>query len=285
MRCRHKLTPPHESGPILAPARIRCFRRKLTGFCSLDVFSLVVVNGFIVIKASCWGWSALDPLWLVLITLLLLMVVHARTERVHSALRARLDGAVGREAALRAELAEANTDYLTGLPMRRSIYRHLDGAPPDTELTVVFVDADGLKAINDRLGHGAGDEFLVAIAGRLSAVCVPGDVLVRLGGDEFAFATTQTAGVIDAALTSALHAPVVIAGHLMPLLVSVGIVRSVGGDAHTALGCAEAAMRTAKRQRSFVEHYRADRDGIPFRHGVRPTIRLRDQQPERPAGP
>jgi diguanylate cyclase (GGDEF)-like protein len=215
----------------------------------------------------------------------MMLDVHVRTQRVHRGLREQVDAAVHRESLLRAELVEANTDHLTGLSTRRFIYRHLDDAASDTDVTVVFVDADGLKAINDRLGHGAGDDHLAVIAGRLSAATVADDVLVRLGGDEFALASARTPDQVAAALTAALHAPTVIAGQLIPLRVSVGIVRTPGGDAHTALSCAEAAMRTAKRHRSFIEHYRANRDGKPLPRGVRPAIRPRDQRPDTPAGP
>ena len=186
--------------------------------------------------------------------------------------------AVRREQALLAELAEANTDAVTGLPTRRFVYRHLNDTPTDTAVTVAFCDADGLKAINTRLSHSAGDDYLAALAQRLSHVVGPDDILVRLGGDEFAIATTQPAGALAAALGRALDASVVIAGETMPLRVSVGLFPTTGGDAHTALGCAEAAMRTAKQRRSFIEHYDPDRDGIPLPAGIRPTIRPRDQR-------
>lgn len=184
-----------------------------------------------------------------------------------------------REQALRADLVEANTDAVTGLPTRRFVYRHLNATPTDTAVIVAFCDADGLKAINTRLSHAAGDGYLAALAERLSHTLLPNDVLVRLGGDEFAIATSQPPHQLAAALARALHEPALIAGVAMPLLISVGIFPTTGGDAHTALGCAEAAMRTAKKRRSGIEHYDPYRDGIPLPRGVRPTIRPRDQQP------
>jgi diguanylate cyclase (GGDEF)-like protein len=159
---------------------------------------------------------------------------------------------VRREQALLAELAEANTDAVTGLPTRRFVYRHLNDTPADTAVTVAFCDADGLKAINTRLSHTAGDDYLAALTHRLSHVVGPDDLLVRLGGDEFAIATTQAAGPLAAALARALHAPAVIAGETMPLRVSVGLFPTTGGDAHTALGCAEAPC-VPKQRRRFIE--------------------------------
>ncbi|MGI5185499.1 GGDEF domain-containing protein [Dactylosporangium sp. CA-152071] len=186
-----------------------------------------------------------------------------------------------REHALLAELAEANTDGVTGLRTRRFIYRHLDATPTDTAVTVAFCDADGLKAINTRLSHAAGDGYLAALAERLAHALLPDDLLVRLGGDEFAIATSQPPHQLAAALARALqHETALIAGEAMPVLASVGIFPTTGGDAHTALGCAEAAMRTAKQRRSCIEHYDPCRDGIPLPRGVRPAARPRDQQPQ-----
>jgi diguanylate cyclase (GGDEF)-like protein len=261
-----------------SPTR-RAYLREFADRFSRDITSTLTTQTVIVAKVLVFGWSTLDLLWLVT-TALMMLVVHVRTLRVHRELRAELDAAAHRESLLQAELTDAKTDHLTGLSTRRFIYRHLNDTAAETDLTVAFVDVDGLKAINDRLGHGAGDDHLAAIAGRLSAASIPGDVLGRLGGDEFVLATARMPDQVAAALTSALHAPTVIAGELMPLRVSVGIVRTAGGDAHTALSCAEAAMRTAKRRRSFIEQYRADRDGIPLPRGVRPAIRPRDQQPD-----
>ncbi len=85
----------------------------------------------------------------------------------------------------------AATDPLTGLPNRRAflIAAHVEleraqrlGQP----LTVAYLDLDGFKALNDRLGHQAGDSILSAMATRLRAVIRAFDLPVRVGGDEFA---------------------------------------------------------------------------------------------------
>jgi diguanylate cyclase (GGDEF)-like protein len=250
------------------------------------VYLPLAVQALFLAKVLVFGWQTRDLAW-VGFTVSALLLAHVDAAHERRVWFTELDAAAAREARLlamlaetSAELASANTDDLTGLLTRRFIYRHLDRAPAAPDLTVAFVDADGLKAINDRLGHAAGDELLAAIAARLHTACGPGDMLVRLGGDEFALASTRPPDAVTDALTAAMHAPAVIAGHPMPLRISIGIVVTAGGDAHTALGCAEAAMRTAKRSGSFIERYRANRDGIPVPRGVRPAIRLRDQPPE-----
>ena len=83
----------------------------------------------------------------------------------------------------------AATDPLTGLPNRRSFFERLqaelvrnDGQP----LSVAILDANGLKALNDELGHAAGDEALLKIGEVLQAGVRDGDLVARIGGDEFA---------------------------------------------------------------------------------------------------
>mgnify|MGYP001038514659 FL=1 len=90
-----------------------------------------------------------------------------------------------------AELAAyASTDTLTGLPNRRTLIdalrRLLAQCEREGRSTLVgFIDMDGFKKINDTHGHDVGDEFLSAMAGRLSASLRASDVLARFGGDEF----------------------------------------------------------------------------------------------------
>jgi diguanylate cyclase (GGDEF)-like protein len=85
----------------------------------------------------------------------------------------------------------ASIDELTGLANRRAWYRGLDEALARTSrsgrpLSVVVLDLDGLKEINDRNGHQAGDKLLVEVARRWASALRPTDLLGRIGGDEFA---------------------------------------------------------------------------------------------------
>jgi diguanylate cyclase (GGDEF)-like protein len=223
--------------------------------------------------------SSIGAVSVAVLAIIQLVLIHLAAADRHRDLIA---GTEAREQALLAELADANTDDLTGLLTRRFIYQHLTATNADIPVTVAFCDADDLKAINTRLSHAAGDDYLLAITERLTTVVIPGDTLVRLGGDEFAIATTQTPDQLTAALIEALYEPAVIAGETLPVRISVGIFPSTGGDAHTGLGCAEAAMRTAKQHHSGIERYDPDRDGTPLPKGVRPTIRRRDQRPTIP---
>jgi len=115
-------------------------------------------------------------------------------------------------ALVRAELVDrleeqATTDELTGLPNRREWYRQLDGALVRAEragqpVSVVMLDVNGLKAVNDRDGHAAGDRLLRGVASRWSGALREQDVLGRVGGDEFAVmldgaGSAEAADVVD----------------------------------------------------------------------------------------
>lgn len=89
-------------------------------------------------------------------------------------------------------LYDAFHDALTGLPNRTLLIEHLDQAMGRAQrangylFSILFIDIDRFKVVNDSLGHGAGDELLVAFGERLQRAVRGGDVVARLGGDEFA---------------------------------------------------------------------------------------------------
>ncbi len=80
----------------------------------------------------------------------------------------------------------ATHDFLTGLANRSMIQPEFTRMSGDGNLTVVCLDLDGFKSVNDRYGHAAGDELLKQVAQRLRAGTRESDVVFRLGGDEFA---------------------------------------------------------------------------------------------------
>ncbi len=149
---------------------------------------------------------------------------------------------------------QAYHDALTGLP-NRSLFTERVGdalAAGSAGTTVLFVDLDDFKTINDTLGHSAGDELLVAVAERVRACVRPGDLAARLGGDEFGILLER--GADDAAeqiairLVEALRAPFVLSGREMQVHASIGIA-SGSFDARTAdelLSNADVAMYNAK---------------------------------------
>ena len=116
---------------------------------------------------------------------------------------------------------------------------------------VLLVDLDDFKLVNDTMGHGTGDELLVAVAGRLTAALRPDDVAARLGGDEFAILIQGAANAteieeIAARVVDALAAPLdVVAG--MTTSVSVGVATTPGARSSAEmLSQADLALYAAK---------------------------------------
>lgn len=132
---------------------------------------------------------------------------------------------------------QALHDPLTGLANRVLFVDRLSHAlvrrGADEGVAVLFVDLDEFKAINDTLGHGAGDELLRMVAERLSTVLRSEDTACRLGGDEFAFlleeAPPERALDVAGRILAALDEPFEIGGHTATLSASIGI--ATGGRA------------------------------------------------------
>ncbi|WP_191969978.1 diguanylate cyclase [Methylobacterium planeticum] len=147
-------------------------------------------------------------------------------------------------------------DSLTGLANRPAVERTLgtlcaDPAAPD--FAVLYIDLDGFKAVNDTHGHGAGDQLLIAVAGRLRGAARPTDVVARLGGDEFVVLARDLdrEGSVRLArrIVQALGRDVLLAD-LPPIRIggSVGIAcaGSEPRDAVALLGQADGALYRAK---------------------------------------
>jgi diguanylate cyclase (GGDEF)-like protein len=205
-----------------------------------------------------------------------LVVAAAAAERRARLVRLERDVAAVRVAVLEAAVAEADTDPVTGLPVRRVAERYLASAA-GAELTVAVIDVDDMHGINNGHDHQFGDEYLAAVAIRLAGIAVDGDLVARLGGDEFVIVTTRSQAVLAATISGALRDPVMVRGVLVPLRLSVGIGTVDSGDTYAGLGRADRAMYTAKRRSSGIEIYDPVRDGIPPARTVRPAVRVRDR--------
>jgi diguanylate cyclase (GGDEF)-like protein/PAS domain S-box-containing protein len=81
-------------------------------------------------------------------------------------------------------LRYANTDFLTGLYNRRSLFNYLSALEEDSKISLIMMDLDHFKSVNDTYGHAAGDEAL-EITSRVLEKCFPDGFISRLGGDEF----------------------------------------------------------------------------------------------------
>jgi diguanylate cyclase (GGDEF)-like protein/PAS domain S-box-containing protein len=153
----------------------------------------------------------------------------------------------------------ANHDALTGLPNRALLNDRLSQAilhaqRDDRWVTVLFVDLDNFKFINDSLGHNAGDELLRTIAKRMVDRVRATDTVVRLGGDEFVVVLTDQPKSADSIsqtvqkIQLAIAEPVHLDGHDLRVTSSLGVAAypDDGDNATTLLANADAAMYRAK---------------------------------------
>jgi diguanylate cyclase (GGDEF)-like protein len=158
---------------------------------------------------------------------------------------------------LRVELERRATyDALSGCLNRTATLGALERALRSAQpVAVAYIDLDNLKAINDELGHSAGDKLLKVAAARLRRAIRIEDHLGRVGGDEFVVICLQDEEPFDPAkladrLTKAINGEVVFARQRLPLRASVGATVSLLGelDSEAVLHRADTAMYALKRQ-------------------------------------
>jgi diguanylate cyclase (GGDEF)-like protein len=189
------------------------------------------------------------------------------TPAVQSALAAlmvELQALRGEARRLKARLAEAeaaaDADPLTSARNRRAFMRELARAAAHARrygapASLVYFDVDGLKALNDRFGHAAGDAALKAIADRLAGHVRASDVVGRMGGDEFAVLLANADLAAAEAKANALARlvcaePVRVGERLAYLRISWGACQiDPAKDLETLIAEADAAMFAMKRAR------------------------------------
>ncbi|WP_353155269.1 EAL domain-containing protein [Herminiimonas fonticola] len=153
---------------------------------------------------------------------------------------------------------QANYDTLTGLANRNLLNERTQQAliqarRHDQFLSLVFIDLDNFKLVNDSMGHGAGDELIANVGSRLQTCVRDGDTVARIGGDEFVLLLTNqsvndsNAGVMQRIQTE-LVKPMSIRGQEIVVTCSMGVARfpEDGEDSESLLANADTAMYRAK---------------------------------------
>ncbi|MEZ5136026.1 MAG: sensor domain-containing diguanylate cyclase [Acidimicrobiales bacterium] len=208
--------------------------------------------------SACWCWPVRDDDVPIGCVVALrddpeLEIDHSRREAMRRI--ARIAAVAAARAASHASLHHAAThDALTGLANRARFWDELDAitsaarhpggkaadgtAPSAAEasstMAVLYLDLDGFKDVNDRLGHAAGDAVLVEVARRLQATVRRSDLVARLGGDEFAVLCERVADLdeleaLASRLQAAITEPVVLDGEAVAIGASIGIAARPAG--------------------------------------------------------
>jgi diguanylate cyclase (GGDEF)-like protein len=260
-----------------------------TAYAHDGLVAVLVGGGLLAVAAAAWlpapsprslrgaSWSELAaPILSALVGCSVLVTDHFRTVPLGSlilgtvallASLARLTWTLREIREMTLHRSEAHTDELTGLPNRRAMFRTLDGltaggASASHAFALLQLDLDGLKELNDTLGHQAGDELLVQVANRLRRT-LP-NVPARLGGDEFAAVIPYPLNPEEAAESAriALDEPLVVDGVSVAVNASIGIARfpTDATDVRELVRRADVAMYDAKRSGTGVAAYFPERD-------------------------
>ena len=187
----------------------------------------------------------------------------------------------------------ANHDPLTGVPNRTYFQVYLEHviaqcARKGDQVSLLFIDLDRFKHINDSRGHEIGDEVLRIIAGRLGGILRGDDFVARLGGDEFAVVmshpkTLRAASRVAQKLIGTLTEPFKLNNYSYSVSASIGIsvYPDDASDANTLLRQADMAMYKAKLKRSGFEYFSdemnaAAHEQLVVETGIRRALRNDD---------
>ncbi len=166
----------------------------------------------------------------------------------------------------------AQNDSLTNLPNRWFLNNYLQEAigrrpPAPAAISVMFIDLDRFKTVNDTMGHSVGDELLVQASRRLEGCMDENSMVARLGGDEFSIVVThhryseQAMAVLATKVVNALEKPFVLRGQEIFVSASVGIASYPhdGSDVGVILKNSDTAMYSAKKSgRNNYKFYQAE---------------------------
>ena len=193
---------------------------------------------------------------------LALQAAHLQATATASELHAvvaRLDLEVKERRRFEQELRHlAMHDPLTALPNRSLLMNRIDHAIEqahrgDHSITLLFIDLDRFKLVNDSLGHAAGDELLLVVTRRIAGCVRPGDTLARLGGDEFVLLLPNAISAVALArltnrVAEVVAKPILVADREVLVTCSLGysVYPQDGLDGVTLLKRADAAMYSAK---------------------------------------
>jgi diguanylate cyclase (GGDEF)-like protein len=152
----------------------------------------------------------------------------------------------------------AFSDPLTGLANRTRLFSVLNDAlvniiPGISRITVMYIDLDGFKTINDSMGHAAGDELLIQVSDRLRSCVRDQDLVARIGGDEFVFVIKDfiddsRLDQISDAIMKHLTAPFDLSSGIANISASIGVAQCNDNDidSNTLLARADLALYEAK---------------------------------------
>ncbi len=165
---------------------------------------------------------------------------------------------IGERKEMEAELIhQALFDRLTGLANRALLTDRLTNSLTATRrragrLSVIFLDLDNFKAVNDTLGHTAGDELLTQVGARIADAIRPSDTVARFGGDEFVIicedASSYESEQVAEGVRTAINMPFLVGTNELHITASMGIARAdENATLESLLGDGDAAMYVAKR--------------------------------------
>ncbi|GGK81071.1 putative bifunctional diguanylate cyclase/phosphodiesterase [Mangrovihabitans endophyticus] len=191
--------------------------------------------------------SLLDSLVRAVLCVLLIVTVFVRVVRSNNS----------RAQAERASRHRATHDVLTDLPNRELLAETVAAwgeraATEEQEISLLFIDLDRFKMVNDHWGHRVGDELLCQVAGRLAGHVREGDLVCRIGGDEFVIALSsrshsRVAESLADRVLAALARPFDLSVGSVVISASIGVAKAVGGtQALELIRDADTAMYKAK---------------------------------------